>query len=606
MYPPCMRKALNHIGRWSAFAFVILPLAVFGPFVGNEFVSLDDSYLIYANAAVKTLSLTNILYVFTHYDPQLYIPLTFLSFQFNAAIFGMNATAFHTVNLLLHCANVVLALLIIRRLSGNLFVASVTAALFAIHPIQTEAVLWAAARKDLLSGFFFLLSTLWYLKFREHDSVRKNLHLSVCFFALALLSKVSVIMLPFWLLGIDWLQRRDVRRPMFTEKIPYGILAVFFGGVAVIGKSRILQSSGTLLNILLPAKSVAFYLEKFAWPTGLSVIYPYSGQSVIADVAWSAGLVVLLVAVLIFLAVRGKRRLFAFGLGTYFLLLVPSFTTFWKNGFLYFASDRYVYLASIGIFLIVALVLNLMKNRIHRRFGSGMPGILIAGVLIVALIPVTRAQSGVWANTEMLYRNVLRFYPDSVMAHTNLGLELQHEKKLAEARQHYERAIELDPHSVHAYFNLSSLNTEEGKTEEAKQITLSIVDAFGPEQILSPSDLRPFLWLVGKLERIGRPDESLRLLQKLVSIVPQYPEIHHALAEWNRGQGNDAAALREFEAAAGLGSRDAKTYYYLVEYYSGGSGTTLQVIDALQKGVDLDPANAAARQKLQELKASPR
>lgn len=533
-----MRKSFERAGLWHCIVFIALPLIVFGPFITNEFVSLDDNYLIYDNPAVKSLTWANLLYVFTHFDPQLYIPLTFVSFQVNALIFGMNATAFHAVNLLLHCANVVLVLLILRRLSGNLFVATAAAALFAIHPIQTEAVLWAASRKDLLSGFFFLLSALSYLQFRENDTTKKNLYLSVLFYGLGLLSKVSIIMLPVWLLGIDWLHKRGLGKEAFSEKIPYGVLALIFGTIAVVGKSRILESSGTLLNILLPIKSVAFYLQKFLWPTDLSVIYPYSGRSLIGEFAFEAVLIALLAASLIFLVVRGKRRLLAFGLATYFLLLVPSFTTFWKNGFLYFASDRYVYLASVGIFLIIALFLNVLKNRVHTRFGTPVPVFLIIAVIIITLIPVSWAQSGVWKNTVSLYRNVLAVYPDSVMAHTNLGLELQHEKKLAEARLHYERAIELDPHSVHAYFNLSSLNTEEGKTEEAKQITLKIVDAFGPQQILSPSDLSPFLWLVGKLERIGRPDESLRLLEKLMTLAPQYPDVQDAVDEWKRTHPN--------------------------------------------------------------------
>jgi len=492
---------------------IVLPFLVFGSFIGNPFVSLDDNYLIYANLAVQTFSLKNILHVFTSYDPQLYIPLTFLSWQLNAALFGMNPAAFHLVNLLLHCANAVLVFLILRKLSGSLFVSALAAMLFAIHPIQTEAVLWAASRKDLLSGLFFLLSAHAYLRYREYD-VRRNLLWSIVFYGLGLLSKVSVITLPVWLLGIDWLQKRPfdrLRAPrILLEKLPYVVLAVVFGIIAVIGKTRVLGSSGTLLNILLPAKSVVFYVQKFLWPSGLSVIYPYTGQvhGLFVDFAWSLSVILalLLIGLICF---RGRNRLVTFGITTYFLLLAPSFTTFWKNGFLYFASDRYVYLASIGFFVVIAFLL----DRVKMLRGCSV-------IVIASLIPVSWAQGSVWSSTEALYRNVLRTYPDSVMAQTNLGLELQLQGNLKEAREHYALAIALDPHSVHAYFDLAALENKEGHPAEAEKLYVDIVDAFGPQQVATASDIKPFLWLIKRLNDLARPADAERLFDKLNALAP--------------------------------------------------------------------------------------
>ncbi len=507
-----MRRFLSRITTLHvAIALIVLTLIAFSPSIGNPFVSLDDNYLIYQNPAVLHFTWSNLVHVFTSYDPQLYIPLTFLSWQLNAVIFGMNAAGFHLVNLLLHCANVVLVLLIIRRLTANLLIAGVTSAFFAIHPIQTEAVLWAASRKDLLSSLFFLLSTLSYLRYRDEDD-RKRWIWSIVFFTLALLAKVSVITLPVWLLGIDWFQKRKIDRQMVLEKIPYVLIAVVFGIIAVVGKTRVLGSSGTLLNVLLPAKSAIFYLQKFLWPVGLSVIYPYTGEAheLLREFGWSFGIIILLLVIgLVFF--RGRNRLVTFGIATYFLLLAPSFTTFWKNGFLYFASDRYVYLASIGFFVIVAFLL----DRLKAVFNTRDPGSVLIVLMIAALLPVTWAQGKVWSSTEALYRNVLRFYPDSVMAQTNLGLELQLTGNLTEARQHYERAIAIDPHSVHAYFDLAALENKEGHPAEAEKLYVAIVDAFGPEQVMTVSDIRPFLWLIKRLNDLGHSGDAERLFNKL-------------------------------------------------------------------------------------------
>lgn len=577
-----MRSVLENITfKQVAVALVILTAAVFGPFIGNGFVALDDNYLIYQNSAVTHFSWAGLVHVFSSYDPQLYIPLTFVSYQLNALIFGINPTAFHAVNLLLHCANVVLVLFVLRRLTGSLFVSALACALFAIHPLQTEAVLWAASRKDLLSGFFFLVSTLFYLRYRERDWQPKWWIWSVVFFALALLAKVSVITLPVWLLLIDWVERRPWGRCVWREKIPYVGLAIVFGFIAIIGKAHVLQSSGTLLNMLLPAKSAVFYAQKIAWPSGLSVIYPYEPSGApLVELGMFVGIVGMYGIALLFLILRGKHRLVAFAMFTYLLFLAPSFSTFWKNGFLYFASDRYAYLAVIGMFLLVALVAEKGRMVLLAKNRSDAPVLIIMTLIFCTLIPVTFVQSAVWKDTESLYRNVLRQYPDSVMAHTNLGLELQQKKNLVEARQHYERAIVLDPHSVHAYFNLSSLENEEGHPEAAKAITLKIVDAFGIDQVSSASDLRAFLWLQGKLMRLSEPGESLRLIQKLIVLRPDLPEPYHALGVFERERGNIDAALEAFRAAAARGSSDVETYRHLTE---------------------LDPADAEARKKLQEL-----
>lgn len=581
-----------------AALLVLLTLAVFGPAaIQNGFVSLDDNYLIYENAAVKTITLPHIAHVFTTYDPQLYIPLTFVSYQINAALFGMSAASFHIINLLLHCANVVLVLLIIRRLTGKLFVAGIAALLFAIHPLQTEAVMWAASRKDLLSGLFFLSSTLEYLRYQE-TWYRRHLIGSIVLFALGLLSKVSIILLPAWLLCIDWLQGRNTGRQALTEKIPYGALATLFGVIAVVGKAKVLSSSGTLLNMLLPAKSSVFYLQKMIWPSGLSVVYPYipGQQSLLADFGPTIAVLLVLLAALVWLFFKNRHRIVVFCLGTYFLLLAPSFSTFWKNGFLYFASDRYAYLASIGIFMLAGLVLSRLLEKQSKDIAVPVAAVIVA----LLIVPFTVAQSTVWKSSISMYENVLRFYPDSVMAQTNLGLELQNSGDRAGARLHYERAIELDPHSTNAYFNLASLNQEEGKEAERQKLFVDIVDAFTDRQVQSAADVRAFVWLIAKLDELGKNEDSLRLAEKLAKIGTQFPDARHALGEKYRLLGRDAEAQMEFEAAAKTGSKNPHTYYYLAEYYSNMNNLP-KTIDVLKKGVALDPTNLAARQQLLEL-----
>ncbi len=597
-----LKKFFNGLtDKQVMITIILLSAAVFlSAVLKNQFVTIDDDYLIYDNPAVQTMSLANVKHVFSTYDPQLYIPLTFVSYQLNALLLGMDPVGFHAVNLALHCANAVLVFLIAKRLTRSQLAAAVTGALFAVHPLQTEAVLWAASRKDLLSGFFFLLSALSYLRYGDTDD-RRPLVLGILFYALALLSKVSVILLPVWLLGIDWVRGRSLDRRAFTEKIPYGVLAMIFGIVAVVGKSTVLASSGTLLNALLPLKSAAFYLTRMAYPVGFSVIYPFSpGGSFLADFGPSILLLLLIALVFVWTLARGSRRVVPFFLATYFLLLAPSFSTFWKSGYLYFASDRYAYLASIGFFALAGLAVDGLRLALERRGKDGGIAWIGAAALVVVFLPFTYVQGKVWRSSIPLYENVLRHYPESVMAEANLGLELQQAKDLAAARAHYERAIAIDPHATHAFFNLASLAHEEGKEDEAVALNVKTVDALTAQQVSSEKDLKPFLWLLDKLDEEGKPADSFRLAEKLASVAGAFAETHHAYGVKLRNRGDDAGALKEFEAAAAAGSVNVDTYYYLTEYYSG-AGRMKEAVDALRTGVKLDPKNVFAAQKLREL-----
>ncbi|MBI4129132.1 hypothetical protein HY464_00395, partial [Candidatus Peregrinibacteria bacterium] len=169
-----------------------LTFLVYGQSLGNAFVRWDDSMLIYENPIVREISWKSLKAAFTTYDPELYIPLTFLSYQIDYAIGGMHPFMFHLTNLVLHTLNAVLVFFLVTLLGipshargrnssnpspcplpwgegngGPHFVAFAVATIWAIHPLNTEAVAWASARKDVLSTFFFLLSIILYLRYRN-------------------------------------------------------------------------------------------------------------------------------------------------------------------------------------------------------------------------------------------------------------------------------------------------------------------------------------------------------------------------------------------------------------------------------------------------------
>lgn len=576
----------------------LLTVIAFGPFIGNEFVSLDDDYLIYRNSAVTQFSWSGLKHVFTHYDPQLYIPFTFFSFQINALLFGVNPTAFHGVNVLLHAANAILLFFILRRLTGNAFIAAFSAALFAVHPLHTEAVLWGAGRKDTLSTLFCLLSVLWYLRYREGEQPEPRLlGISVLFFAFALLSKVSVIFLPAWLLMIDWFQGRKPTKRMFQEKLPYLLLCLILGIVAAIGKAGTSAPSVDSENLLLPLKSAVFYITKILIPSGFSVIYLFQkGSSLVNEFGFTMLMSLVAIAAFIYAIVK-RRKLLAFGIAAYVVALSPSFLTAVKGGFLYFASDRYAYLASIGAFLVIAGFF----NEIRKRLCSEKATLCMMVLIIIPLFPLTWKQAAVWRNSESLYRNVIALYPETAMAYTNLGLELHTKGKLAEAQKLYERAIELDPISAHPYFNLGNLFGRQEKTDEATKVYVSIVDLFEKQAITNGNELSPFLWLVEKLERLRKQQEAEKLFTMIQKKFSHLAEYHAFVGIRLRKQEHYDAALESLVEADRLGSKDPEVYIILAELWDK-KGNRSQTIGALEDVLKLQPDNIQAKAHLRTLR----
>ncbi len=602
----CMVLAMLHwisqltIKRWAIF-IGILTFGVYVIHCKNGFVSLDDNYLIYENNAVKSITPQTITHIFTSYDPQLYIPLTFISYQLNVLLFGMSAPAFHIVNVLLHIGNAIVFLYVAFALTGKKFVAVTATLLFALHPINTEAVLWASARKDVLAGFFFLLSFYSYVRYREYP-YKNRLLLSLLFFVLALLSKVSVIVLPFLLLLLDWYEGRKWEKEVWKEKIPFFVLCVLFGIIAIIGKTGVLGSSGFLQNMLLASRSSLFYIRKIIWPDFFSVIYPQTTPVTLTSLEFFVPLLIMFVigvTLVVGLWTR-KWKHVVFGLLWYLLLLAPSSPNFSKNGFIFFASDRYAYVASLGIFFLLGLLAHSVLEKIKTEERRGVTQFLIIIGVLIVLIPRTVAQGSAWSTSEAMYRHVLTKYPEAAMAHNNLGMELEEQGKREEAIVEIQKAIELSPQQSIPYFNLAAIHGKEGEIEKAIDVYKMIIPHVQKEELTSENELLRFFWLHDKLVSLQRPEEALRVLQKIAELAPWSAEAHYRVGVALQENERREEALRELERAEQLRPQDLQTLFHLAELYSGAE----RAADAkrvVEKAARIDPENVYVKKLLENI-----
>src|SRR5437868_7348443 len=230
-------------------------------------------------------------------SPSQYFPLVYSTFRIEHALWGLNPTGYHWVNLLLHVANA----LLVWRLLARLRVpgAWLAGAIFALHPVQVESVAWITERKNVLMAFFFLLTLLSWVEFLDQQTTRRwRLYLlALVLYALALLSKTTACTLPAALLLILWLQKRPINKERLVQVVPFLILGIAMGLLTVWweryhqGTRVPLFALGPVERILIASRAVWFYLGKLFWPSNLTFIYPRWTVSPThpLDYAWLAG-----------------------------------------------------------------------------------------------------------------------------------------------------------------------------------------------------------------------------------------------------------------------------------------------------------------------------
>lgn len=480
-------------------SFAIIAAGIYGRSLQNEFVLWDDDALVYENPLTQELSGRTVWGAFTSYDPELYVPLTIVSYQFEHAIGGFNPFLYHLSNLLLHLGCTILAFLLLLRLGLSRSASFLMGLLFLVHPMNTEAVAWVSARKDLLCALFSLSSLLLYLRWKDG---RTWMGWSLLCFLLALLSKVNAAMLPLMFLLIEWKENgtRSLRIDL-PQKSVFAALSLLFLAIGMIGKARNLSEVSVVDTILLACKSFFFHLLTYTAPVSLSLIYRQSTPISLTNAEFWIPVLLLIVLLIITVFSLRRTRVFAFAAAWYALFLLPSFANFSKAGQIYIASDRYVYLAQIGVLMFLGWILDRARSIVqHNRFAQlVVPAIPIAIALILA--PLTYARSCVWESSETLftdvlaqdsgnylirynlgivrerqgdvqmaeaaYREILQLQPDYGKAHNSLGTLLRKRGDIAGALEEYEAALRDESERAQAYNNIGSLQLDQGKIDEA-------------------------------------------------------------------------------------------------------------------------------------------
>lgn len=562
---------------------------VFGRALHFDFLNYDDSFYVYQNPSISNgLTWAGLIAAFTRPLVGNWHPLTSISLMLDAQIFGLHPGGYHFVNLLLHTIAVLLLFHVLRAMTGSLWRSALVAALFAIHPLRAESVVWISERKDVLSGVFFFLTLAAYLRYARRP--RFSTYLLVAgFLTLGLLAKAMLVTVPCVLLLLDyWPLRRFAFLPptnsasknlsslgatrLIVEKLPLLGITTAVSAATVWAQEPALAAaaqwsiSARVENALL---TIWIYLRQMFWPADLAIFYPHPGNHL---PFWEVGTATMSLVIVCGAVIAGRQRYpyLLTGWFWYLGMLVPVIGLVqvgWQAH-----ADRYTYLPQIGLYLIVAWGAGefVRRGQIRRSF----VGIALALVL-VSLAVIAWRQVGYWNSSVRLWRHTLAVTQNNDVAERGLGTALLLAGDVEGAIRHDRLALKIRPGDPNGLTNLANALFQHQELPEA----------------------------------IERYREVLRLH-------PNDNEIHRSLGKALWQSGARAAAMMEFRAALRLRPNDADAAFCLgnaflqerklpqaIDYFrraiatqNNHLGAHFNLAIALRKNGQLDDAIAESRQ----------
>ncbi len=541
----------------------VLVVAVYAQVANFDFVNFDDPRYVTENPNVKAgLTANGVVWAFSAIYAGNWHPLTWLSHMTDVHLFGLNAGAHHSVNLVLHAANAVLLFLLLSSMTGALWRPAFCAALFAVHPLHVESVAWVAERKDVLCGFFWMLTMTAYVGYVRRPSSLRYLATFLSF-AAALAAKPMAVTLPLvlWLLDF-WPLRRlpdgrvgnqslpdgaggrpgrkrsekvrqeavpdgDLPAPpavsaarIFWEKIPLLALSLASGLVTLYAQSQA-GAVGALQHFPLADRlvnaSVAYgkYLIMTVWPVFLSAFYPYVKDQPLHYAAVS----LCIIAAATFAALYWRRRFphFAVGWLWYLITLLPVIGIVQVGS--QSMADRYTYLPLVGIFIGVCWGITDLAGRGRNR-ARVIAAAACASIAVFSV--VSWQQAGYWRNSISLFSHALEVTAENAVAHSNLATALSAEGREEEALSHYRSAIGIDPSYADAYVNMANSLLAKGLVEEAWECLEKALE-------LRPQDPEIRYNAGSFLARQGRTVEAQFHLREATRLRPGYAKAHNNL-----------------------------------------------------------------------------
>ncbi len=533
----------------AAYVLVfVLPLLALSPLFSARFVSMDDWGTISRNRSFLLPDAHSLGRYWVAPAGSLYTPITYTVWWYLATISrdlhpapaALYPVLFHGTNVFIHALSALLIAAIIRRILKSNLAAIIGGLLFALHPLQVEAIAWASGTKDLLAAFFSALTILLYaLRSTTQTPLSGTpgrgrergvfvLAISLLAYALALLSKPSAMTVPAILIMIDRVAFHRSWRSTLRSTWPFFMLSIATMIIAWLAQPAIRATPAPLwMRPLMFGDALTFYLWKFIAPIHLAAIY---GQTIDVlshsrwlFIAWS---IPAAIAIALF---RKRRALWPITLGgAIFILALSPMLGLFRFDFQYYSTvaDHYAYFAMLGPAIAIGWIVQQLATN-HQRLT-----LAVTGAALLVLSVLSFRQSRVWHDDESLFTHSLDIAPNGLLALHNLGNLRQAQHRDVEAMALFQRAIEVQPNHFESIGTLATLVTRHGNPEGGAQL----FEEFVRQQTLMPPSRRPTRYkndlftLAETMLKLGHREKAVQYFQMKLAIDPEDSISIHDLA----------------------------------------------------------------------------
>jgi tetratricopeptide (TPR) repeat protein len=596
--------------RLIAFLAALLALgtaAVYALAMRNGFVNLDDPDYVTRNPHVLAgLTWADIRWALgSSYPSSNWHPLTWISHMLDVQLYGRNPAGHHFTSVLLHILGVVLLFLLIERATGRPLRSAAVAALFAVQPLNVEAVAWISERKSVLSVLLFLLAIGAYGWYAKKPGVGRYLWV-VLFFGLGITAKVMVIPFPFALLLLDYwplgrLSGTDTDgnsrkfypalRALVIEKIPLFVMAAAGGAVTVYVHSREHALTATMpfswrfKNAIF---SYVAYLGKAIWPVGLAPYYPHPENTLSWTIVALSGLALAAITLIVWRFRERKYLLMGWlwYLGT--MLPMIGFIQTGRQGM----ADRFMHIPMMGLlFALVWLIGDLASEKHWQKE-------IAVAIFLLALAPfaaLTIKQIGYWHDSYTLFAHTLDVTKNNGFAENDFGVALMERGEPQLAVQHFAAAVHLSPDLASPHYNVAVLLQKQNRLDDAEhEYRAALALSSDQAEIVQSHNNLGILYLVQ-----GKYAAATAELSAAIALDPNEQNSYIGRGTAEMQMMNTDAAIADFTNAAQIAPSPLALFRLGQALES--KGDTQQAAKAYAAALQLAPAMSEARTRLDAL-----
>ncbi len=481
--------ANRHLLVLSGLMAVVLAAVVFvhWPALSAQTISFDDCQYLVENRLVQNPGWSSTKRFLTEVlEPSTvdgyYQPLTMISLMIDYAIGGRtdNLGVFHRTSLCFHAVNTLLVVVFLYMLFGEVWPAAMAGLVFGVHPLTVDPIPWVGERKTLLAAFFALWCLIFYVRYVRGNN-RKFLIGCVLTYILSLMSKPTSVPLPVLMVLMDFWPLKRLNRRAFLEKVPLFVImsvSVVITIISQAGTSGVEIATSNLVRIPLTiCHNIVFYLYKIIFPVNLSSHYPIPKSFSVSNPMISAGLIGTCILLPLLLISLRKTPAFLTGWLIFFVMIFPTMGVIGFTSVI--AADKFAYLPSIGLLIILAWFLKYLWDNVC---GSSVCRTLVVIFILLAAVSesaATRRYLRHWRDTECYYKHMLALSPTSEVLHGSYGGILLKNGRLNEAVVHFNEALRSNPRYYNAANDMGVALMRLGRLDEAIEVFKGVLNMGG-------------------------------------------------------------------------------------------------------------------------------